>query len=96
MLIQKEHAMKKRNLLGLFIFVHIGFIFMQIYKQSYLVQLTYEKQHREKIKLELFEKKNDLTQQWYIMQNRSAVKEYAENELGMKKVALKQIKKLGA
>ena len=87
--------MKKRNFLGLFIFVHIGFIFMQIYKQSYLVQLTYEKQHHEKIKHELLEKKNYLTQQWYIMQNRSAIKEFAQQELGMKKVALKQIKKLG-
>jgi hypothetical protein len=86
--------MKKKKILGVFIGVHIAFIFLQIYKQSYLVQLTYEKQHHEKVKQELLEKKNHLTQQWYILQNRSAIKEYAQQELGMKKVALKQIKKI--
>lgn len=86
--------MKKGIFFGLFILVHIGFIFLQIHKQSFIVQLTYEKQKNEKIKEELLEKKNQLTQQWYILQNRTSIKQYAEKELGMKKVAFKQIKNL--
>ena len=86
--------MLKKNFIACFIALHILFIFLQIHKQSYLVELSYKKQKNEKIKQELVEKKNNLTQQWYMVQNRASIKKYAQEELGMKKIALHQIKQL--
>lgn len=86
--------MSKKKLIGSFIIFHILFIFLQIHKQSSFVELSYKKQKNEKVKQELLEKKNSLIQQWYLVQNRASIKQYAQQELGMKKIALHQIKQL--
>jgi cell division protein FtsL len=86
--------MHKKTFIILFIAIHIGFIFLQIHKQSYLVELSYQKQKNEKIKQELVEKRNNLQQQWYVLQNRATIKNYAQEKLGMKKISLHQIKQL--
>ncbi|MGE0207266.1 MAG: hypothetical protein AB7R69_05460 [Candidatus Babeliales bacterium] len=86
--------MKAHTFITLFISLHIGFIFLQIHKQSYLVELSYQKQKSEKIKHDLLEKKNNLMQQWYLVHNRAAIKQYAQEELGMKKITLSQIKQM--
>ena len=83
--------MQKRKFIILFIGTHIGFIFLQIHKQSYLVKLSYQKQKKEKLQQDILEKKKQLTQQWHMVQNRSAIKDFAQKQLGMKKVALNQI-----
>ena len=88
--------MHKRTFISLFIIIHLGFIFLQIHKQSYLVELTYQKQKNEKIKQELIDQKNSLTQNWHLMQNRATIKKYAHENLSMKKIAFNQIKNLSS
>jgi AAA15 family ATPase/GTPase len=85
--------MHTRTFITLFIMLHIGFIFLQIYKQSYLVELSYQKQKNEKIKEGLQEKKYALIQQLYVLQDRESVKAYAQNSLHMQPISLKQIRK---
>ena len=86
--------MNKRIFIIAFIGLHVGFILLQIHKQSYVIELSYKKQKNEKNKQELIEKKNTLTQQLHMVHNRSTIKTFAKNNLGMKKVSLKQINQL--
>ena len=86
--------MGSRAFITLFILIHVIFIFLQIHKQSYGIKLSYQKQKNEKNKQQLIEKKNNLTQELHTMQNRSDIKKYAENSLGMKKIFLSQIKQI--
>lgn len=81
-------------IIAFFVTIHVMFIFLQIHKQSYGIELSYQKQKNEKIRQELIDKKNDLTQELHLMQNRSTIKKYAENTLGMKKISLSQIKQM--
>ncbi len=86
--------MSKRMFIIIFMGIHLAFIFLQIHKHSYLIALSFTKQKNEKKKQALTEKKNMLTQDWYTVQNRTAVKKFAEKNLKMKKVSLSQIKQL--
>jgi glutamate synthase domain-containing protein 2 len=40
------------------------------------------------------ERKKNLSHQLHVLQNRSAIKQYAQNNLGMKKIKLEQIKQI--
>ncbi len=86
--------MSNRSFITFFITIHVVFIFLQIHKQSYVIELSYQKQKNEKLKQELTDKKNGLTQELHMVQNRSNIKKYAESSLGMKKISLSQIKKM--
>lgn len=83
---------KKSLLFYSFICVNILFIFLQIYKQSNFVKLSFEKQRIEKEKEQLLQKKDSITQQLYILKNPANIKEFATRNLKMQKVKLNQIK----
>jgi hypothetical protein len=91
---EKGNQMNKQLFIVIIIGLHISFILLQIHKQSYVMQLSYQKQKKEKFKQELIEKKNTLTQQLQIVHNRSTIKKFAEKNLGMKKISLNQIKQM--
>jgi len=91
-----ESVMKKPTFIILFIGTNIFFIFVQVYKQSQVIKLSYQKQKNEAEKEALSQKKDDLTQQLYALKNRTSIKKYAQNKLNMRKINLKQIKKLPA
>ena len=86
--------MKRKIFIPLFIGTHILFIFLQIYKHSQVIKLSYKKQKNEADRQLLAQKKQDLTHQLYALKNRSAIKKFAMNHLNMKKITLKQIKKI--
>ncbi|MEX0940161.1 MAG: hypothetical protein WDZ41_02285 [Candidatus Babeliales bacterium] len=86
--------MQKKTFIILFIGMHVIFILLQVHKQSYAIQLSYLKQKNDKIKQELIDKRKILTQEYYAMQNKSSIKKFAQQELGMKKISLKQVKQL--
>jgi len=86
--------MKKFYFVSIFIFTHIFFIFFQIHKHSKVIRLSYCKQKSEQQKEQLTQQVQDLTQQLYRLKERSAIKKYAQQEMGMRKVRLAQVKKL--
>lgn len=88
--------MRNQTLIMLFILLHIGFIFLHIHKQSCVVKLTYQNQKYETIKNTLLNKKNQLTQELYMLHDKSVIKQYAQEHLNMKQMSLSQIKTLSS
>lgn len=88
--------MKKKNNLFIYIFISINlfFIFLQIYKQSNFVKISYKKQRLEKEKETLIQKKDNLNQQLLEIKNPNLIKDYATKNLNMKKIGINQIKKV--
>jgi|GEM_PF-2672176 len=84
----------KKHFLALIIVTSVAFVFMLIYKQTWLTKLSYKQQEVEKKQNELVEKKEALTQKLYRLKNPRTVKKYATRHLGMKKMSLKQAKKI--
>jgi cell division protein FtsL len=84
----------KKPFVTLIIITHIAFVFMLIYRQTWFTTLSYKQQAAERQRNELVEKKEALTQQLYRLKNPQHVKKYATHTLGMKKISLKQVKKL--
>ena len=80
----------------LFIGVNLFFIMALIYKNSLLVDVTYKKQAKEKEYASLCSSKKALKQRLYALQNKKAVKKFAQHKLKMKPLKLKDIKTLPA
>jgi len=93
-LITKVEIMKRSLFISTFIGVHLFFAFFQVHKHSNLIKLSYQKQKHELTRENLIQKKRDLTQQLYALQDRAAIKEFAQQELKMEKVSINQVKKL--
>lgn len=87
--------MKQPLFVAIFISVHIAFVFLQIYKHTQLVALSFHKQKNERTMTALLEKKQELTNKWCSRINRTEVKKIAL-ELGMKPIQLSSIKRLNA
>jgi len=86
--------MKKFYFVPAFIATHIFFIFFQIHKHSKVIHLSYNKQKGEQQKEQLTQQIQQLTQKLYGLKERSAIKKYAQQKMGMRKVRLSQVKKL--
>lgn len=86
--------MKQPIFVTIFISVHIVFIFLQIYKHTQQVALSFQKQKNERVFTTLQEKKQELTNKWCSRINRSEVKKVAIEQLGMKPLQLSNIKRL--
>ena len=59
-----------------------------------MTQLSYEKQRLEKELSELRQKKDELDQELYSLQDPDKVKEHASKKLKMSKIKIGQVKKL--
>lgn len=86
--------MKKGRFLTLFIMTHVGFIFLQIHKHMQFIKQSFVKQKNERILAQLEQHKQELTNQWYGLQNKSDIKKYALETLHMQPVKLSQLKRL--
>ncbi len=89
-----KKKVKRNFLLIAFIVTNVIFIFLQIYKQTYFVRLSYQKQRLEKERDEILQKKSLLTHQLYELKNPNSIKKFAIENLKMQKTKLNQIKKL--
>ena len=69
-------------------------IFFYIYTQSLIIQLTYSFQDSERTFQELQKRKKDLTHELLQAQEAQKLKNYATQELQMKKARLSDIKEL--
>lgn len=78
-----------------FIAIQLFMLFAYIHQQSRLVNISYQKQEKEKELALLTKTKQELLHQLHLLaSNKSAIKEYATSVLGMQKVAINQIRKL--
>lgn len=87
--------MKQIHLIILFVLMNALFIFLLVYKQSQIIQLHYKIQRLEGQEKELLKKEEHLL---YILQrqrNLKEVKDYALDNLEMKSIKLKDVKKYG-
>ncbi len=85
--------MKRKLSLTLFVGIQLFFVFFYIYDQSQKIQLSYQKQKYEKLKVELLDKRQTLKQALHATHNLTAIKAFAINS-NMHKVKLHQIKTL--
>lgn len=83
--------MKKYKGLMLFFIVNISLVFIQLYKQSYVITWLFKKQRKERKKENLIVVKNSLEQELLKAQKREEVQEFAKKILGMQKVKRNQI-----
>lgn len=86
--------MKKGTVLTTFIALHVGFIFLQIHKHMYFIRQSFEKQKNERILAQMIKHKQELQNKLYALQNKSDIKQFAQEKLGMKTASLSQIKRL--
>lgn len=86
--------MKKTVFFTLFIVTHIGFFFLQINKQMQQVKESFNKQKNERLIASLEQKEQELTNQLYALQSKSAIKEFAQQDLQLKPVKITQVKPL--
>lgn len=86
--------MKKKYFLTLFTSIHIILIFLHIHKHTLLIKNNYTHQQCEKKIATLSKKKQMLTQTLYALQDRQAIKQYAQNQLRMYPYSLNQVKKI--
>lgn len=86
--------MRKKYFIALFIFCHITFIGLKIDKQSRFVKLSYEKQKLEIEKETLIHRQQELTHHLYALKKPSSVKRFAHEQLQMKPLNLKRVKRI--
>ncbi len=85
--------MKKTAFLTLFIATNISFIFFHIHKHMHFIKQSFRKQRNDRLLAQLEQKKQELTNQLYALQNRTAVKTFAQEKLSLKPILLTQVKR---
>ena len=86
--------MKRVTFISFFIGAHILCIFIQIHQYSRMIKASYQKQKNEIQLATLKQKKQKITHQFYALQNKTKIKEFATNILHMESISLGRIKKL--
>ncbi len=86
--------MTKQLFISICILFHIFFAFFQIYKRTAVTQYSYEKQKIEGELAQLIYKKKLLSNEIESLKDRTALKDYAQEILFMKKIKLTTIKKI--
>ena len=91
-------AIRKQSITSVFlvvlVIINLLFVFLQIYKQTQLVKLSYRKQRIEKEQSELNKYRNELVHKLHLQQSSKAVKQYATGKLGMRNTNVAQIHKI--
>lgn len=85
----------KRNIFALlFVGTHIIFIVLQIHRHSLYIQYSYQKQKNEKMYENLLKEQEMLAYELHTLHNSEAIKQYAQNQLGMMPANLQHIKRV--
>lgn len=84
--------MKQSPFTIIIISVNIFIVFFLVYKNSQIVELSFQKQNYEKTKALFLKEKDRLQQQLCLSQSKSSIKHFAKNELTMEKIKPKHIK----
>lgn len=86
--------MKKNRGIIVVSFVAIAFLFMLIYKQSWVTKLLYEQQRLVNRKTELQKECDVLNTQLYHLQDPHRVYQYAHEALNLQPIAITQAKSI--
>lgn len=86
--------MKPKLFAAIFITTHIIFIFLQLHKQTQFINESYRTQKNEKLYADLLKDKEQLEQQLQVLQSKEEIRRFAQTELNMAPVNLKQIRKV--
>lgn len=81
-------------ILSIFIGINLTFVFLQIYKQSQFVKLSYHRQRVEKELIQFNKQREDLVHKLHLKQSSKSVKKYANKNLGMQNTKVAQIHKI--
>ena len=79
---------------AIFISTNVLFAFILIFKQSKMIQLSYEKQRLEKELQKSELTKDELEQKFHKLKDPDKVKKFASKNLKMAKIKIGQVKKL--
>ena len=85
---------KRRLFFSTFVTVHLVFVFLQIHKHTQFIHESYRKQKNEKLYAKLLTEKDTLIHKIHTLQNKELIKQYAQTQLRMTALNLKQIKKV--
>lgn len=86
--------MKKRKFFYLVLGTNIFFVVLQIHKHSQLVKLSYTKQKTERDRDALLKQREQLTQRLNALKSPEVIKKYAQQDLGMEELSLRNVKQL--
>ena len=86
--------MNRSFFIAIFVSAHIAFVLLTIHKQNAFIQLSYEKQRKEKAILALREQKKQLTQERYALHSHEQVKKVAQQQLHLEPIKISQIRKV--
>lgn len=86
--------MKRSPFILVVISAQLVLIFFLIYKNSRIVELSFQKQQQEKIKHALLKERERLQQKLCMAQDKTAIRHYAQRALTMEKINPKAIKSL--
>ena len=86
--------MKKGTVVSIFIFTQIGFVFLQIHKHMLFIKCSFSKQKNERCLAQLEQKKVTLRNQFYVVQNKSDIQQFAQDKLALQPSKIKQIKRV--
>ncbi|MBI2353100.1 cell division protein FtsL [Candidatus Dependentiae bacterium] len=86
--------MKKISLITIVALINIVFAFLLIYKQNKIIALLYEIQHLKEEREKLLETKKSLLVDLSKEEKLSTVNNFAQQELAMKPITLKEVKTL--
>ncbi len=76
------------------ILLQVPIIVAHIHRNTRLVRASFQIQKNRTLNTALTHRKQKLHEQWYALQDQEDIKQYAEESLRMKQVALSQVKKL--
>ncbi len=88
--------MKQSPFMLFVIGINIFIVFFLVYKNSRIVELSFQKQNHEKARAMLLKEKDRLQQQLCVAQSKSMVKHFAKNELKMEKIKAHNIKSVSS
>lgn len=86
--------MNKKLFITTIIGTHIIFVMLHIHTYSRIIKQSYQKQKNEQLRLTLTHKKQQLTQQLYLLKEQVAIKQFALEQLHLEPINLKQVRKL--
>lgn len=86
--------MKKPQFIVIFFATQIFLVFFYISHQAQVIKYSYQKQKLEKQLDNLITEKNKLNTELMLAQNKNEIRKYAQKNLGLHKINLKQIKSL--
>lgn len=86
--------MKTSIIVPLFIVANITFIFLHIHKRSLIISQSFQTQKNEQLANQMRQKTIELSQQLLALQNRTSIKQYAQETLQMEPLKISTIKKL--